>query len=90
MGCISQTTAPRDQGLEQKMTKTFEIIRTDINKRVVPAMEYTDEKAALGEYISALMLVGILPMGSKGLEVDLIAGSEYRLSNGWKVEVRSV
>lgn len=72
------------------MTKTFEIVRTDINKRVVPPMKYADEKKALGEYISALMLVGILPMGNKGLEVENISGSEYRLSNGWKVEVRRV
>ena len=68
--------------------QAFEIIRTDINKRVVPAMKYSSEEEAVGQYVSALMLAGIVKMNSSGLGVEKV-GNAYRLSNGWIVEARA-
>ena len=66
----------------------LEIFRTDINKTVVPAMNYTDADAAVGKYISALMLVGILGMTKNPIRHT--EGSDYTLANGWTLQVRAV
>ena len=67
----------------------FEIIRTDLsNKIIVQATEFRDEAAALGEYMSILMLAGILKMNRTGESVDSLGEGRYRLSNGWNIQVR--
>lgn len=68
----------------------FELFRTDINKRVVPPMDYADEQVALGQYISALMMVGILQRNDSGLTVTPLGQHKYRLANGWELEVRKI
>ena len=71
------------------MTK-FEIIRTDLNdKIVVKATEFRDEAAALGEYMSMLMLAGAIKMNRAGEAVDSLGGGKYRLSNGWSIAIRT-
>ena len=64
----------------------LEIYRTDINKTVVPAMEYADADSAVGKYCSALMLVGILGMNNKPIRYP--EGNCYTLANGWTLQVR--
>jgi hypothetical protein len=71
-------------------TKTFEVIRADINKKVVPAMKYIDEAAAVGEYVSCLMLAGIIKMSRNGGEYTENGNGEYTLSNGWQIKVVAV
>ena len=66
----------------------LEILRTDINKVVLASMDFVDERAALGEYISALMLAGIIKMDHSGTTVAEIGPHKYRLANGWNLEVR--
>lgn len=66
----------------------LEIYRTDINKTVVPAMEYVDSDSAVGKYCSALMLVGILGMNNKPIRHT--EGNYYTLANGWTLQAREV
>lgn len=68
----------------------FEVIRTDINKTVLKASEYIDEAAALGSYMSALMLAGILKMSDKHSVATPLGNSQYRLANGWTLEIRAI
>lgn len=72
-----------------KMSK-FEIIRTDINKTVLKAYEFADVEAAVGKYISTLMLVGIIKMGRGGEKIESLGDNKFRLSNGWEIEVCAV
>ena len=74
------------RGRRNKMTK-FEITRTDINKVVVKPYEFRDEQAALGEYMSCLMIAGILPHEAP---VDALGNGCYRLGNGWELQIRAV
>lgn len=67
----------------------YEIIRTDINKTVLKAMEFNSEEDALGQYMSVLMLAGIIRMGKKEGFAEEIEPHNYRLPNGWMVEVRA-
>lgn len=69
-----------------KMTK-YEITRTDINKVVVKPYEFRDEAAAIGEYMSCLMIAGILPHEAP---VDDLGNGCYRLGNGWELQIRAV
>jgi hypothetical protein len=70
-----------------KMSK-FEIVRTDLNNKIVcRAMEYPDAEKASGEYASALMLAGILPMNDEA--IVHVSDESYRLSNGWMIQVRA-
>ncbi|MDR2186886.1 MAG: hypothetical protein LBE62_02410 [Azonexus sp.] len=66
----------------------FEIFRSDINKVVLKAAQFNTEADALGQYMSVLMLAGIL----RGRNCDTVerVGNGYRLTNGWVVEVRAV
>jgi len=68
------------------MTK-YEITRTDINKIVVKPYEFRDEQAALGEYMSCLMIAGALPFKA---EAEALGNGKYRLTNGWELQIRAV
>lgn len=68
----------------------FEIIRTDINKVVVKPYEFRDEDAALGEYVSCLMLAGIIPMAKSTNPVTQIGDHQYNLCNGWELQINQI
>ena len=68
----------------------FKITRTDINKVVVRPYKFKDEEAALAEYLSCLMLVGIVKMSRAGEEVESLGHGQYKLSNGWTLQVSAV
>lgn len=62
----------------------FQITRTDINKIVVKPYEFRDENAALGEYMSCLMIAGVLSFKA---EAEPLGNGKYRLTNGWELQV---
>lgn len=68
----------------------FEIVRTDINKTVVKAHEFHDEDAALGQYVSCLMLAGVIPMNKSANPAEQIGAHQYRLSNGWELQINKL
>ena len=68
----------------------FEIVRTDINKTVVKPYEFQDEQAALGQYISCLMLAGIIPMNKSQNPAEQIGEHQYQLVNGWKLQINQI
>lgn len=67
----------------------FEIIRTEINKTVVKPYEFRDEDAALGEYVSILMISGIIPMNTSN-PAERIGEHLYQLCNGWKIQINKI
>jgi hypothetical protein len=63
----------------------FRIIRSDINKIVLREVEADNTEHAVGKYISALMLAGLVKMDGSGLVADTKNSTDYTLSNGWRV-----
>lgn len=68
----------------------FEIIRTDINKTVLKPYEFHDEEAALGQYVSCLMLAGIIQMNKSQNPAEQIGEHQYKLVNGWKIQINKI
>lgn len=63
----------------------YEIVRTDLsNKIVLPATEFRDAEDAMGNYIFALTMAGILKSAD---DYTHNGGTSYTLKNGWKLEV---
>lgn len=65
----------------------YKITNTTINK-IVLRDESDSAESIFGQYVSCLMLAGILPMRDSAYEY--IGGDCWKTSNGWEFKVEAV